>query len=149
MTVFFYYFNPGTVLSAVVDIEPLRTSTNETNTTKTVVAYPVRSSLDTANTTAGALLSVMVWDFFFENMLPSDVKGIVCVLKDNAGQMYAYELNGDTVSNSRVFPRDQIRFPKQATLTLAYISKNRQLLLMSLHTKTSTVQQLRFQSSKE
>lgn len=46
----------------------------------------------------GILQSVVPWDSYLQNLLPTGVKGIVVVLKNTCGQEYTYTLDGDSVS---------------------------------------------------
>ena len=58
------------------------------------ISYPVFDSFDGANkTTAAVLIATTYWNSYFQG-IPDDVKGIVCVVSNSAGQAFTYQING-------------------------------------------------------
>jgi Adenylate and Guanylate cyclase catalytic domain len=46
----------------------------------------------------GVLSGFIGWDRYLLNLLPDDVEGLTCVLKNSCGQTYTYEINGNTAA---------------------------------------------------
>mmetsp|Transcript_11948 Transcript_11948/g.34526 ORF Transcript_11948/g.34526 Transcript_11948/m.34526 type:complete len:1265 (-) Transcript_11948:28-3822(-) len=65
------------------------------NEPETRVAYPVYDDFDpeTANL-VGVLSASLHWNWYFVNILPSNAKGIICVLENTFGQVFAYRIDG-------------------------------------------------------
>ncbi|CAB9515748.1 Receptor-type guanylate cyclase gcy [Seminavis robusta] len=61
----------------------------------TFLAYPV---LDSFNTTTrklgGVILTNLYWQVYFQNVLPTNAQGILCVLSNSFNQTFSYLING-------------------------------------------------------
>jgi hypothetical protein len=44
------------------------------------------------------LSSTIAWDQYMRDLLPDGIDGITCVLRNNCGEVFTYELNGTRVS---------------------------------------------------
>lgn len=59
------------------------------------LTYPVFSHLNLENrTVVDVLFTTIYWRFLFSNILPKNIRGIVCVLENSLVQQYAYGLDG-------------------------------------------------------
>ena len=57
--------------------------------------YPVHEvAQDTNSKIVASLVSAVAWDASMLNLLPDNVNGIYCVIKNNCDQMYSYEIDG-------------------------------------------------------
>ena len=66
--------------------------------TTSIVMNPVHENLQKESwSTSGAVVGVIDWNQLFVGVLPADVDGIICYLRNSAGQSYSYELNGKMV----------------------------------------------------
>lgn len=57
------------------------------------VYAPVHKSV-TDTTTVATLTAAIAWDASLRNLLPEEVKGLVCVIRNNCGQNYTYLIDG-------------------------------------------------------
>ncbi|CAB9499320.1 Receptor-type guanylate cyclase gcy [Seminavis robusta] len=63
------------------------------------LAYPVFDSFNvTTRKMAGALISNLYWRMYFQGVLPSNARGIICVLSNSFGQTFSYRLDGHDVT---------------------------------------------------
>jgi len=58
------------------------------------ILYPVYNNFENNATVAGILSTAMYWRLLFSNILPSDAKGIICVLRNSGGQSITYKVDG-------------------------------------------------------
>lgn len=62
----------------------------------TALAYPVFEQLhNTSSTIVALVISVIPWDKYLQNVLPSGVDTVFCVLHSSCGEVYSYEINGE------------------------------------------------------
>ena len=61
----------------------------------THMAYPVFDSFDpTTKNVSGIIATTIYWRLLFNNILPSNVKGVICVLSNSLGETATYRLDG-------------------------------------------------------
>jgi hypothetical protein len=60
----------------------------------TVIAAPVRSSVDADAAIVGILASVLPWDLYLSRLLPQGINGVYVVLENSCGQVVSYVING-------------------------------------------------------
>jgi hypothetical protein len=60
----------------------------------TSLSYPVFDNFGNNQKVAGAIFITMYWRFFFTDILPENIYGIVCVLENSFGQQATYRLDG-------------------------------------------------------
>lgn len=64
----------------------------------TSIYHPIFDTFDVATRKpVGALLGTMYWKYYFKNILPPNVKGIYCVLRNTANQTLTYRIDGTEV----------------------------------------------------
>lgn len=67
-----------------------------------MLMVPVFDKLnDNESPIVGLLFGVLPWDMYLTNLLPHDVSGIHCVLRNTCGQTHTYRLAGSKVSRRR------------------------------------------------
>jgi hypothetical protein len=60
----------------------------------TQVAYPVFDNFSTDRQVTGIILTTIFWRLLFEDVLPVNVKGVVCVLHNTLGEDVTYRIDG-------------------------------------------------------
>lgn len=66
-----------------------------------LLMVPVFEKLnDRESPIVGLIFGVVPWDLYFANLLPKDVSGIHCVLKNSCGQAHTYSLVGNKVKTT-------------------------------------------------
>jgi hypothetical protein len=62
---------------------------------ESILIQPVYDGFD-ANTSkvVGAVIAVLPWDHYFENLLHEGANGVICVLKDTCGDAFTYRIDG-------------------------------------------------------
>lgn len=69
---------------------------------RTVYIHPVfRDVTDSSSTVTGLVHGLFSWMSFFENILPSDAKGVYVVLKNTCDQQMTFQVMGKEVSRTR------------------------------------------------
>jgi len=64
------------------------------------MVYPVFDSFEKDRKVAGVLYTSIYWRFMLMNILPKNIKGVICVLENSMGQKHTYEIKGrDAVYN--------------------------------------------------
>jgi len=64
---------------------------------RNLVLQPVYDSFDDKNRNlTGIIMGVFAWDLFLSGLIPNDVDGIVCVIRNTCGDIFSYELQGNT-----------------------------------------------------
>jgi hypothetical protein len=58
------------------------------------MVYPVFSDFSENRTLAGVLNSNLYWSFYFEDILPPTVRGIIAILENSQNQSFTYLING-------------------------------------------------------
>lgn len=65
----------------------------------TQMAYPVFDSFDPTTKNVSALIvTTIYWRVLFNDILPSNVKGVICVLSNTLGETITYRLDGKTAT---------------------------------------------------
>jgi hypothetical protein len=60
----------------------------------TSLSYPVFDNFGDKQKVVGAIYTTMYWRFFFTDILPVNIHGVVCVLENNKGQKATYRIDG-------------------------------------------------------
>jgi hypothetical protein len=60
----------------------------------TVIAAPVRRTIDADAEVVGILAAVLPWDLFLSRLLPQGINGVYVVLENSCGQVVSYVING-------------------------------------------------------
>jgi hypothetical protein len=60
----------------------------------TLIAAPVRKTIDTDAEIVGILAAVVPWDLYLSRLLPKGIDGVYVVLENTCGQAVTYEING-------------------------------------------------------
>jgi hypothetical protein len=60
----------------------------------TVIAAPVRSTINADAEVVGILAAVLPWDLFLSRLLPQGINGVYVVLENSCGQVVSYVING-------------------------------------------------------
>jgi hypothetical protein len=60
----------------------------------TVIAAPVRSTINADAEVVGILAAVLPWDLFFSRLLPRGINGVYVVLENSRGEVVSYVING-------------------------------------------------------
>jgi hypothetical protein len=60
----------------------------------TLIAAPVRRTIDTDAEVVGILAAVVPWDLYLSRLLPKGIDGVYVVLENTCGQVVTYEING-------------------------------------------------------
>jgi hypothetical protein len=60
----------------------------------TVIAAPVRSTINADAEIVGILAAILPWDLFFTRLLPQGINGVYVVLENSCGQVVSYLING-------------------------------------------------------
>jgi hypothetical protein len=60
----------------------------------TLIAAPVRRTIDTDAEIVGILAAVVPWDLYLSRLLPVGIDGVFVVLENTCGQVITYEING-------------------------------------------------------
>ena len=77
--------------------------------------FPVFESLhNTSAPIVAVIVSVLPWDTYLNNLLPSGVNGIYCILHDSCGEMYTYNIDGLTASFLGVGDLHDMKYDKYA-----------------------------------
>ena len=65
----------------------------------TQMAYPVFDSFNPlAKNVSGIIVTTIYWRLLFANILPNNVKGVICVLSNTLGETVTYRLDGRTAT---------------------------------------------------
>jgi class 3 adenylate cyclase len=56
--------------------------------------YPVFDENSDNGSLVGILASEIVWTHFFENLLPNDINGVICVIENSCRQIFTYRIDG-------------------------------------------------------
>jgi len=59
------------------------------------VYHPVTSRMFPNSEVVGTLTAAIAWDASMRNLLPKNVRGIYCVIRNNCDQSYSYEIDGE------------------------------------------------------
>jgi hypothetical protein len=60
----------------------------------TLIAAPVRRTIDTDADIVGILAAVIPWDLYLSRLLPNGIDGVYVVLENTCGQVVTYVING-------------------------------------------------------
>jgi hypothetical protein len=60
----------------------------------TLIAAPVRRTIDTDAEIVGILAAVVPWDLYLSRLLPKGIDGVYVVLENTCGQVVTYMING-------------------------------------------------------
>jgi hypothetical protein len=60
----------------------------------TQVAYPVFDNFSPDRQVTGIILTTIFWRLLFEDVLPSNVRGVICVLHNTLGEDVTYRIDG-------------------------------------------------------
>ena len=63
----------------------------------TPMAYPVFDDFSENRTVAGVMYTALYWRLLFTHGLSADVKGVICVLTNNIGQVFSFRIEGEEV----------------------------------------------------
>jgi hypothetical protein len=64
----------------------------------TQVVYPVFDSFGPDRQVTGLILTTIFWRLLFEDVLPSNVRGVICVLQNTLGEDVTYRIDGRRAS---------------------------------------------------
>ena len=64
----------------------------------TFLVYPVFDSFGATKKLAGTLLTNVYWKILLSNLLPSNSRGIICVIKNSFNQTFTYRIDGSTAT---------------------------------------------------
>jgi len=58
------------------------------------IHYPILDKFDIDGNTVAILSATIAWKNYLENILPDNVKGVVCVVKNSQGQAFTFRIDG-------------------------------------------------------
>ena len=64
----------------------------------TQVAYPVFDNFGSDRQVTGIILTTIFWRLLFEDVLPANVRGVICVLHNTLGEDVTYRIDGQTAT---------------------------------------------------
>ena len=64
----------------------------------TQVAYPVFDNSGPDRQVTGVILTTIFWRLLFEDVLPANVRGVICVLQNTLGEDVTYRIDGQTAT---------------------------------------------------
>ena len=64
----------------------------------TQVGYPVFDSFGPDRKVTGILATTVFWRLLFEDVLPENVEGVICVLSNSLGEQITYRIDGQTAT---------------------------------------------------
>jgi len=70
-------------------------SGDDINHPHSFVYHPISKSIFPDSEVVGTLTSAIAWDASMRNLLPKNVRGIYCVVRNNCNQSYSYEIDGE------------------------------------------------------
>jgi hypothetical protein len=76
----------------------------------TLIAAPVRRTIDTEAEIVGILAAVVPWDLYLSRLLPKGIDGVFVVLENTCGQAVTYEINGPEASYLGTGDLHQLRY---------------------------------------
>lgn len=62
------------------------------------VYFPVHNTFDSNRTTVAIMLAWIRWAYYFQDILPSTLRGVVVVLDDSCGGTFSYSVDGSEVT---------------------------------------------------
>lgn len=63
-----------------------------------MLVYPVFDSFDEYRTLVGAVRASLYWRFYFVDILPMHVEGMICVIENTLNQTFTYRIDGPEVT---------------------------------------------------
>ena len=84
-------FDPATLLGE----EALFKDANGEVHPVSILVQPVFDEFDEeTRSVVGAVVAVLPWDIYFENLLHDGAEGLVCVMRDTCGDVFSYRIDG-------------------------------------------------------